>query len=33
MLEEINLVLDYATVEQAERAGLAFAKKWVDAKL
>ena len=33
VLEEINLVLDYDTVEQAERAGLVFAKKWVDLKL
>ena len=33
VLEEINLILDFDTIEQAERAGLAFAKKWVDLKL
>jgi hypothetical protein len=33
VLEEIKLDLDYDTVEQAERAGLVFAKKWVDLKL
>lgn len=33
VLEQIKLDLDYDTVEQAERAGLVFAKKWVDLKL
>jgi hypothetical protein len=32
-VEYLKLDLDYDTAEQAERAGLVFSKKWVDAKL
>lgn len=31
VLKELELVLDYDTVEQAERAGMVFSKIWVDA--
>jgi hypothetical protein len=33
VIKDLELDLDYGTSEQAERAGLAFSKKWVDAKL
>ena len=29
--EDLNLDLDYETAELAERAGLIFSRKWVDA--
>jgi len=32
-VEYLQLDLDYDTAQQAERAGLVFSKKWVDAKL
>jgi hypothetical protein len=32
-LQDLKLDIDYDTAEQAKRAGLVFAKKWVDAKL
>ena len=32
-VEYLQLDLDYDTAQQAERAGLVFAKKWVDLKL
>ena len=32
-VEYLKLDLDYDTAKQAERAGLVFAKKWVDLKL
>ena len=31
VVKDLKLVLDYDTAEQAERAGLVFSKKWVDA--
>jgi hypothetical protein len=31
MVKDLKLDLDYDTAEQAERAGLVFSKKWVDA--
>jgi hypothetical protein len=31
VLKDLELVLDYDTVEQAERAGMVFSKNWVDA--
>jgi hypothetical protein len=31
MLKNLELTLDYDTPEQAERAGMIFSKKWVDA--
>jgi hypothetical protein len=33
VIKDLKLDLDYGTSEQAERAGLVFSKKWVDAKL
>jgi hypothetical protein len=32
-VEYLKLDLDYDTAQQAQRAGLVFSKKWVDAKL
>lgn len=32
-VEYLKLGLDYDTAQRAERAGLVFSKKWVDAKL
>jgi hypothetical protein len=29
--QDLDLPLDYSTPEQAERAGMVFSKKWVDA--
>jgi hypothetical protein len=31
VIRDLKLDLDYNTAEQAERAGLVFSKKWVDA--
>ena len=31
VVKDLKLDLDYVTAEQAERAGLVFSKKWVDA--
>jgi hypothetical protein len=31
VIKDLKLDLDYLTAEQAERAGLVFSKKWVDA--
>jgi hypothetical protein len=31
VIKDLKLDLDYVTAEQAERAGLVFSKKWVDA--
>jgi hypothetical protein len=31
VVKDLKLDLDYDTAEQAERAGLVFSKKWVDA--
>lgn len=33
VIKDLKLDLDYGTSKQAERAGLVFSKKWVDAKL
>jgi hypothetical protein len=31
VVKDLELALDYDAVEQAERAGMVFSKKWVDA--
>jgi hypothetical protein len=31
ILKKLNLNLDYDSAEQAERAGMVFSKKWIDA--
>jgi hypothetical protein len=31
VVKDLELDLDYVTAEQAERAGLVFSKKWIDA--
>jgi hypothetical protein len=31
ILKRLNLNLDYDSAEQAERAGMVFSKKWIDA--